>query len=63
MSYPTNYIKYSDVESSIDLVRDGKNEYLHFITLSPLENSRKTYAYPNDTGKPIFFQNSRKIGQ
>ncbi len=21
-----------------------------------------TYAYPNDTGKPIFFQNSRKIG-
>ena len=38
MSYPTNYVKYSDVESSIDLIKDGKNEYLHFITLSPLEN-------------------------
>jgi len=24
--------------------------------------SPMTYAYPNDTGKPIFFQNSRKIG-
>ena len=24
--------------------------------------SPMTYVYPNDTGKPIFFQNSRKIG-
>ena len=24
--------------------------------------SPMTYIYPNDTGKPIFFQNSRKIG-
>ncbi len=24
--------------------------------------SPMTYAYPNDTGKPILFQNSRKIG-
>jgi len=24
--------------------------------------SPMTYTYPNDTGKPIFFQNSRKIG-
>ena len=24
--------------------------------------SPMTYAYPKDTGKPIFFQNSRKIG-
>lgn len=24
--------------------------------------SPMTYMYPNDTGKPIFFQNSKKIG-
>jgi len=36
--YPTNYVKFSEVESSLELIKTGKTNYLHFITLSPLEN-------------------------
>jgi len=37
-SFPTNPVKLSHVRSSIDILKEGKIQYLHFITLSPLEN-------------------------
>ncbi len=36
--FPTNYVKLPHVKSSIDMLKDGKIQYLHFITLSPLDN-------------------------
>ena len=36
--FPTNSVKYSHAQSSIELIKEAKSDYLHFITLSPLEN-------------------------
>jgi len=53
--YPTNYVRLSEVESSTELIKAGKTNYLHFLTLSPLENKiiKELNKYESQIGRVI----------
>lgn len=36
--YPSNFVKFKEIEGSFTLLKEKKTHYLHFITFSPLEN-------------------------